>query len=57
MKKNTKLLDLPNEITGEQLMLEQKVFRKNEEFVRLHSPTRKWLSTPENNRENPVEYK
>ena len=57
MKKNTKLPDLPNEITREQLMVEQKVFRKNEEFVRLHSSTRKWISTPKNNRENPVEYK
>ena len=56
-EENTNFPDLPNEITGEQLVLEQKVFRKNEEFIRLHSSIRKWLSTPEINREYPVKYK
>ena len=45
------LPDLPDEITGEQLVLQQKVFRKNEEFIKLHNGIIKWLSSDVNNRE------
>ena len=44
------LPDLPDEITGEQLVLQQKVFRKNEEFIKLHNGIIKWLRSDVNNR-------
>ena len=34
---NSILPDLDNDISGEQLVLQQKVFRKNETFIRVHS--------------------
>ena len=36
------LPDLPNEISGEQLELQQKVFRANEVFMRKHNDILKW---------------
>ena len=47
------LPNLPNEITGEQLVLQQKVFRYNEEFVKNHKAIIKWLQSPEDSREYP----
>ena len=37
MDDNCILPDLHNDLTGEQLVLQQKVFRKNEEFITLHT--------------------
>ena len=51
------LPDLSDEITGEQLVLQQKVFRKNEEFIKLHNSIVKWLRSDVNNREYPIKYK
>ena len=51
------LPDLPDEITGEQLVLQQKVFRKNEEFIKLHNGIIKWLRSDVDNREYPIKYK
>ena len=42
---------------GEQLVLQQKVFRKNEQFIKLHTCNKNWLKSHENNREYPVEFK
>ena len=57
MHKNGILPDLPNDITGEQLFLQQKVFRKNEEFIQLNTGIINWLKSDENNRKYPVEFK
>ena len=54
---NSILPNLDNDISGEQLVLQQKVFRKNEAFIRVHSGIVKWLTSPENEREYPVEFK
>ena len=51
------LPDLPDEITGEQLVLKQKVFRKNEKFIKLHTGIIKSLKSDVNNREYPIKYK
>ena len=51
------LPDLPDEITEEQLVLQQKVFRKNEEFIKLYNGIIKWLRSDVNNREYPIKYK
>ena len=51
------LPDLPDEITEEQLVLQQKVFRKNEEFIKLQNGIIKWLRSDVNNREYPIKYK
>ena len=40
------LPDLPNEILGEQLVLQQHVFRANEVFVKMHNDILKWLNSP-----------
>ena len=49
------LPDLPNEISGEQLELQQKVFRANEVFMRKHNDILKWLNSPEDCRVYPKE--
>ena len=49
------LPDLPNEISGEQLELQKKVFRANEVFMREHNDTLKWLNSPEDCRVYPKE--
>ena len=54
---NSILPDLDNDISGEQLVLQQKVFRKNETFIRVHSGIVKWLTSPENERGYPLEFK
>ena len=41
------LPDLPDEISGEQLVLQQCVFRANEVFVKTHNDILKWLNSPE----------
>ena len=40
------LSDLPDELSGEQIVLQQKVFRANEVFVRKHNDILKWLNSP-----------
>ena len=40
------LPDLPNEISGEQLVLQQKVFKANEVFLKKHNLL-KWLNSPQ----------
>ena len=40
------LPDLPDEISGEQLVLQQCVFRANEVFVKKHNDILKWLNSP-----------
>ena len=40
------LPDLPDEISGEQLVLQQRVFRANEVFVKTHNNILKWLNSP-----------
>ena len=54
---NTTLPYLPNDLMGEQLVLQQKVFRKNEQFIKLHTCIKNWLKAHENDREDPVEFK
>ena len=54
---NSILPNLDNDISGEQLVLQQKVYRKNEAFIRVHSGMVKWLTSPENETEYPVEFK
>ena len=49
------LPDLPNEISGEKLELQQKVFRANEVFMRKHNEIWKWLNSPEDCRVYPKE--
>ena len=51
------LPNLDNDISGEQLVLQQKVYWKNEAFIRVHSGIVKWLTSPEHEREYPVEFK
>ena len=40
------LPDLPEEISGEQLVLQQHVLRANEVFVKTHNGILKWLNSP-----------
>ena len=40
------LPDLPEEISGEQVVLQQCVFRANEVFVKTHNNILKWLNSP-----------
>ena len=40
------LPDLPDEISSEQLVLQQHVFRANEVFVKKHNDILKWLNSP-----------
>ena len=47
------LPDLNNDKTGEQIMLEQKVFRANETFIRVHQDIINWYLSPENSRQYP----
>ena len=47
------LPDLPDEKTGEQLVLEQKVFRTNELFIQRHREIVEWLFSPEEYRKYP----
>ena len=51
----TFLPDLPDEISGEQLVLQQKVFRANEVFMKKHNNILKWLNSPEDCRIYPKE--
>ena len=39
------LPDLPDEISGEQLVLQQKLFRANEVFITKHNNLLKWLNS------------
>ena len=41
------LPDLPDEKTGEQIVLEQKVFRVNKKFIERHQEILEWLLSPE----------
>ena len=41
------LPDLNNDKTGEQIMFEQKVFRANETFIRVHQDIINWYLSPE----------
>ena len=50
------LPDLPNEILGEQLVLQQCVFRANEVFVKIHNDILKWLNSPPEFRVYPTEF-
>ena len=47
------LPDLPYEKTGEQIVLEQKVFRTNELFIKRHKEIVEWLLSPEEYRKYP----
>ena len=49
------LPDLPDEISGKQLELQQKVFRANEVFIKKHNDVLKWLNSPEDSRVYPKE--
>ena len=49
------LPDLPDEISGEQLVLQQKVFRANEVFMKKHNDLLKWLNSPKDCRIYPKE--
>ena len=46
---------LPDEISGEQLVLQQKVFRANEVFLKKHNNLLKWLNSPADCRIYPKE--
>ena len=44
---DTILPDLPDEVSGEQLMMQQRVFRANENFIKKHNDIDiKWLNLP-----------
>ena len=43
---DTILPDLPDEVSGEQLMVQQRVFRANENFIKKHNDIIKWLNSP-----------
>ena len=47
------LPDLPDENTGDQLLFEQKVFRVNETFKRVHQSIINWLLSPSERRVYP----
>ena len=51
----TFLPDLPDEISGEQLVLQQKVFGANEVFMKKHNNILKWLNSPKDCRIYPKE--
>ena len=51
---DTILPDLPDEISGEQLMMQQRVFRANENFIKKHNNTLKWLNSPAECRVDPT---
>ena len=38
------LPDLPDEVSGEQQMMQQRVFRANENFIKKHNNILKWLN-------------
>ena len=40
------LPDLPDELSGEHLMMQQRVFRANENFIKKHNDIIKWLNSP-----------
>ena len=46
-KKHAFLPDLGNEISGEQLVFEQKLFRANEAFIRVNQEIIAWFQSPE----------
>ena len=50
------LPNLLNDLMVEQLVLQQKVFRKNEQFIKLHTGIKNWLKSDENDRQYPVEF-
>ena len=43
---DTILPDLPDEVSGEQLMMQQSIFRANENFIKKHNDILKWLNSP-----------
>ena len=45
-EKDEYLPDLPDEVSGKQLVLQQCVFRGNEVFVKTHNDILKWLNSP-----------
>ena len=51
------LPDLPDEISGEQLVLQQRVFRANEVFVKKHNDILKWLNSSSDACQNKHAYK
>ena len=46
-EKDAFLPDLGNEISGEQLVFEQKLFRANEAFIRVNQEILAWFQSPE----------
>ena len=40
------LPDLNNELTGEQIVLQQKVFRNNQAFIKLNEQIVAWFKSP-----------
>ena len=51
----TFLPDLPDEISSEQLVLQQKAFSANEVCMKKHNDILKWLNSPEDCRISPKE--
>ena len=47
------LPDLPSEISGEQIVFQQKVFRSNEAFNKVHNAIILWFKSPPENRQYP----
>ena len=48
------LPNLPDEISGEQLMMQQRVLRANEIFIKKHNEILKWLNSPPESRVYPM---
>ena len=48
------LPDLPDELSGEQLLMRQCVFRANEIFIKKHNDIIKWLNSPPESRVYPM---
>ena len=48
------LPNLPDELSGEQLLVQQYVFRANEIFIKKHNYIDKWLNSPPESRVYPM---
>ena len=45
--------DLGNKKDSDQIVFEQKVFRLNEKFIKIHQAIINWFKSPDDNREYP----
>ena len=48
------LPDLPNDLSGEQIVFQHKVFRSNESFNKVHNDIILWFKSPSDKRQYPL---